>query len=154
MPIKKICSWRGCSKVLDEGVLYCDYHQKKWDKANKARNKEYDLRRYADKETKKRKGFYNSDDWIRISNLAISSCYGIDILEYYRTGIITQGRAVHHIIELTENWDCRLDVLNLIYLTEKNHRRVHAEYDKSIKGKKAMQNILFRLIDKFDEEFG
>ncbi|MBU3143955.1 hypothetical protein [Clostridium sp. CF012] len=44
---------------------------------------------------------FNSKDWIRVRDSLIVSCYGMDIVEYYRTGLVTQGYTVHHIIELS-----------------------------------------------------
>lgn len=154
MALLKLCSWHSCNKILKEGVTYCEQHQAKWEQIERNRYKEYKCRRRKDREQKKHQDFYNSQGWIRLRDAVIADFYGIDILEYYRTGRIAQGEAVHHIIPLEDNWNSRLDILNLIYLTEKNHRRVHAEYNKGDKEKKAMQKILFDLIDKWNKEFG
>lgn len=153
MAIMKMCSWHGCNKVLAEGVTYCEQHQRKWETKEKLRYKEYQRRRRKDKEQKKYQDFYNNPQWRRVSKAIINDYYFIDILEYYRTGNIVEGEAVHHIVELEEDWDSRFDILNLIYLTEKNHRRVHAEYEKGSKEKARMQEILFDLIDRFNKEF-
>lgn len=154
MSLKKKCSKTGCNKIVDNEVIYCDYHQKKWEETERERYKEYQSRRRKDKEQRKYQDFYNSDGWKRIRVPIIDDCFSIDILEYYRTGKIIEGERVHHIIELSEDWNSRLDVFNLIYLTEQNHRRVHEEYNKGIKEKKQMQGVLFALIDKWCEEFG
>ena len=134
--------------------MYCEYHQAKWDKENKERYKEYQNRRRKDKGQKKYQDFYNSKHWKRLRDVIVNKYYGIDILEYYRTGRIIQGERVHHIVELSENYNRRLDISNLIYLTEQNHRRVHEEYLKGSKEKKQMQDILFELVEKFNSEFG
>lgn len=154
MTIKKLCSWYGCTKIIEKGKVYCNLHQNKWELKEKVRYKEYQSRRRKDKEQRKFQNFYNSDDWKRIRESIISSCYSIDILEYYRTGKIVQGERVHHIVELEDDWNSRFDIYNLIYLTERNHRRVHVEYSKGEKDKKAMQKILFDLLDKFIKDFG
>jgi 5-methylcytosine-specific restriction endonuclease McrA len=154
MPLMKLCSWNGCNKVLGNGVIYCEQHQKKWEAKERERYKEYQNRRRRDKEQKKFQDFYNNEEWKRIREATINGYYGMDILEFYRTGNIIQGEAVHHIIELEDDWNCRVDISNLIYLTEKNHRRVHVEYEKGYKEKKNMQNILFNLIDEFNREYG
>ena len=78
---------------------------------------------------------------------------GMDIVEYYSTGRVIAGERVHHIVELNEDWNSRLDVSNLIYLTEQNHRKIHAIYESSIKNKKIMQDKLFKMIDKFYKDF-
>lgn len=132
---------------------YCSYHQDKVNKQERERYKEYSKRRREDKEQKKYQDFYNSNDWKRIRDAEISICNGIDIIEYYRTGKVVQGERVHHIIELDEDWNCRLDINNLIYLTEQNHRRIHAEYNKGEREKKQMQQVLFALLEKWNKEF-
>lgn len=122
MALKKKCSKTGCNKIVEHGVIYCDYHQRKWDESEKERYREYQSRRRKDKEQRKYHDFYNDKSWKKIRDAVIADYYGIDILEYYRTGKIIQGERVHHIIELSEDWSSRLDVCNLIYLTEQNHR--------------------------------
>ena len=153
MAILKQCSWRGCTKIVNEDVKYCKYHTSKFDKQEKERYKEYSARRRRDMEQKKYQDFYSNKDWKRIRDVCIADSYGIDILEYYRTGRIVQGERVHHIVELSDYWNSRLDISNLIYLTEQNHKRIHGEYDKGIKEKEKMQRVLFELIKKFNSEF-
>ena len=153
MAIYKQCSWHRCTKIFEDGIKYCDYNAKKFDKENKDRYKEYSARRRRDEEQKKYQDFYSSKEWLAIRKASIAECLGIDILEYYRIGKIIEGSRVHHIVELDEDWNCRLDVGNLIYLTEQNHRRVHSEYDKGDKEKKVMQRLLLELLDRFNKEF-
>ncbi|MGL4571804.1 MAG: HNH endonuclease [Clostridium sp.] len=83
---------------------------------------------------------------------AIRDTLGVDVIDYYRLGKINQGERVHHIKELNEDYDKRFDVDNLIYLTEKNHRIVHREYNKG--NKASMQELLLSLKLKFQEKFG
>lgn len=153
MALLKQCSHRGCRKLLRDNVKFCDYHQAKFDLEEKERYKEYQDRRLRDKEKKKQQQFYNSDSWKRIRAATVSDCLGMDIYEYYTTGRIVSGETVHHIIELNEDWNCRLDINNLIYLTERNHRKIHVIYDRSNKDKKIMQDKLFKIINKFQSEF-
>lgn len=153
MALLKQCSHRGCRKLLRDNIKFCDYHQAKFELEEKERYKEYQDRRLRDKEKKKQQQFYNSDSWRRIRTAVISDYLGIDIYEYYTTGRIVPGETVHHIIELNEDWNCRLDINNLIYLTERNHRKIHAMYDRSNKDKKIMQDKLFKIINKFQSEF-
>lgn len=151
--ILKQCSWHGCTKIVAEGIKYCDYHTKKYDKERKERYKEYSNRRRHDEEQKKYQDFYNSKDWERIRQVVIAECFCIDIVELYRTGRIVQGERMHHVVELSDDWNSRLDVFNLIYLTEQNHRRVHVEYIKSMKDREKMKKILFELLDRFNKEY-
>lgn len=153
MAMLKQCSRTGCTKIIDDGVKYCKYHQKKYDVESKERYKEYKERRLQDKQQKKYQQFYSSKSWQRIRQAVINTTFNIDILEYYVTGRIVEGETVHHIKELNEEWDCRLDVCNLIYLTQHNHLRVHKEYSKGEREKKKMQKILLSCIDRFQKEF-
>lgn len=149
MALKKLCSRTGCHRVIEADKKYCIRHEH----LDKERYKEYQQRRLQDELQKKYQEFYTSIPWKRLRKEIIATLLGMDILEYYTTGQIVPGERVHHIIELDEDWSSRLDSLNLIYLTEKNHRRVHAAYERSPKDKKAMQTKLFELLDRFYEEF-
>lgn len=152
MAIMYKCSWIGCSKILElQG--YCIIHQRKVNKANKQRYKVYQTVRLMDDEQKKYQSFYKSAQFIRTRDSVIANCFGIDIVHYYRTSKVIQGYTVHHIIELSEDYSKRLDVDNLIYLTERDHQHVHREYNKGDREKKAMQKILITLKNKFIIEF-
>ncbi|WP_455796641.1 hypothetical protein [Clostridium butyricum] len=153
MAIYKQCSWHGCTKIINEGDRYCQYHMKKYRQQEHERYKEYDLRRKKDENKSIAKQFYNSQAWQRIRDVVIYDCFGMDILEFYRVGRIVQGERVHHIKELEEDWNSRFDVNNLIYLTEKNHRIVHSQYDKGKKERKLIQRILFGLISRYNKEY-
>lgn len=154
IPIKKLCSWHGCSYVVEDNVKYCPAHKQKNETIERDRYKEYKQRRLKEKDQKKYQDFYNSKAWRMVRSNIISNCYSVDILEYYKTGNIIQGESVHHIEELDSNWSMRLDTGNLIYLTEQNHRRVHVEYDKGEREKKQMQDLLLGLLDRWNKEFG
>lgn len=152
MALLKQCSYRGCRKLLKDNIKFCEYHQAKFEVQEKGRYKEYQHRRLEDKEKKKLQKFYNSDSWKKLRNDIANVYVGMDIYEYYTNGKIVSGEAVHHIIELEDDWRCRLDVGNLIYLTERNHRRIHAIYEKSNRDKRIMQDRLLKMIDRFNNE--
>lgn len=147
MALKKQCSYHGCKELVDYNAECCSKHEG-------MKHKDYNMRRKQRSDGKKYDTFYGSGDWDDIRQYTIVQRYGIDVLEYYRTGLVTQGRTVHHIVCLEDDWSKRLTASNLVYLTESNHKRVHAQYDKGIKDKEKMQSILFNLLDKFDNEFG
>lgn len=153
MPILKQCSYHGCSKILEDGIKYCEYHERIMQEKERERFKEYQYKRRKDESMKNYIEFYSSKEWKQIRMIIIAAAFHIDILEFYRTGKIVKGETVHHIIETSEDWNSRLDINNLIYVTEKNHRRIHAEYNKGKKERKAMQTILFTLLDKFNKEY-
>lgn len=156
MAILYKCSWRGCSKVLDNKG-YCIMHKNKADKIlkdnNNARHTAYSINRLLDKEQKKYQTFYSSKQWIDKREHEISGCYAIDIVELYRTGRVIQGYTMHHIDPLDTNYQDRLDSNNLIYLTQSNHIRIHKEYKKSGKDRRIMQELLLDLKVRFNEEY-
>lgn len=151
MAILKKCSWHGCTKIVESNTKYCEYHSKKHSINEKERYKEYKRRKAHDEEYKRFQSFYNSDAWHRVRELAILDTLAIDVIDYYKLGRITQGERVHHIVELNDDIDKRLDHDNLIYVTERNHRIIHAEYNKG--NKKEMQDLLISLKCKFMKEF-
>lgn len=152
MPILKKCSWSGCTRILKDNNKYCTYHKKLYEKENKERYKEYKARRLHNEEQQRFQKFYNCEAWKRLRELAINDTVAIDVVDYYMMGQINQGERVHHIIELNQDFNKRLDRTNLIYLTERNHRIVHREYCNGNKAK--MQELLFSLKIKFMKEFG
>ncbi|OSA88820.1 UNVERIFIED_ORG: hypothetical protein B2H93_17300 [Clostridium botulinum] len=137
MPIYKRCS--RCNKRILEGTK-CD--------CLKARHKEYKHYRT----DKKEQSFYSSKEWLPIKEKAKALYDGIDIYSYYVLNKLEYGQTMHHIEELKDNWDRRLDINNLIYLTESNHQIIHKLYKEG--KKKETMELLFYLIEKFKSEFG
>ena len=136
MPIYKRCS--RCYKRIFEGTR-CD--------CSKKRYKEYDKEKVNSKEKK----FYSSGAWEKLKIKVRDRFNGIDIYSYYILKKIEYGQTVHHIEPIKENWDRRLDLENLIYLTESNHRLIHkrmecGEHDEVI-------NMLNSLVYNFKKEF-
>lgn len=111
MPIYKRCA--NCGKRLPSGAkCMCrePIRQKVYDKT--ARNRKSDA-------------FYHSGAWSVMRQRAKDRFHGIDIVEYYKNGRIVYGHSVHHIIPIKDDWSKRLDINNLIYLSESNHQKVH-----------------------------
>lgn len=82
----------------------------------------------ADKYSVDDKKFYLSSEWQKARSKCISSCYGLDLYSYYVLHKIEYGQTVHHIVPLLDDYSQRLSQENLIYLTESNHRLIHALY--------------------------
>ncbi|OXS26391.1 MAG: hypothetical protein BI182_08315 [Acetobacterium sp. MES1] len=143
MPIKKYCSYTGCRVLLDEDVKYCDKHQKQTRDHKASRDREYKRNRNDHKE----QDFYRGQAWVNTRDGSMSYYFGIDIFEYYTTGMIVEAATVHHIVPIKEDWSKRYDSNNLIPLTEKSHQYIHNEYGKG--NKKQMQDILFEMKIKF-----
>ena len=109
------------------------------------RHKEYKKYRKDTREDK----FYSSREWIKVRDIAKSKYNGIDIYSYYVLKRVEHGQTIHHIEEIKDNWDRRLDIDNLIYLTESNHQLIHKMYKDN---KKETMNLLFSLIKRWKSE--
>ena len=118
--IKKLCSYPGCHKVVEAGVKYCDKHRD----TDRKKYREYKQQRMRDEEEARRQQFYNSKAWELFRAARAAEQLGIDIYEYYTTGRIVAADNYHHIQEITEAWARRLDAVNVIGLSEANHRRM------------------------------
>jgi hypothetical protein len=143
--LKKLCSYNGCKVLVDYGIKYCDKH--------KARHNIYKANRLKDKTEKKIQGFYNSIEWIRARELVKTKQYGIDIVEYYKTGKIVAAETYHHIVEVKEDYSMRLDIYNVLGLTNSNHQKIHGKYNKDDYTRLQIQKELKGLLWKFYNEF-
>ncbi|WP_017416777.1 hypothetical protein [Clostridium tunisiense] len=150
MAILRLCGWTGCTKVIKNEAKYCSKHQAIHAEAEKARHTEYRLKR----PDKKEQDFYNTLEWKRIRDVARAMQNGVDVFSYYILDKVEEAETYHHIIEIKEDWTRRLDIDNLIGLTESNHRRIHKLYNKSIRDKKQIQKLLFNLVQRYYKEFG
>lgn len=99
------------------------------------------------------KKFYKSRAWQSMTDIVKSKFNFIDIYSYYILNKIEVGKVVHHIIPLDEDFNKRLSLDNLIYLTEKNHRTIHNLMKKSPEDKEYVQQLLLALIEKFNTDF-
>lgn len=133
--IFKRCS--RCGKRIQTGTI-CE--------CQKNRHREYKRYRTDDKE----QAFYSSGEWTIIKNKVKDKFEGIDIYSYYVFGVLEYGQTAHHIETLKDNWDRRLDIDNLIYLTESNHQKIHKAMKQN---KKEIMCMLYGLIKKFEQEF-
>ncbi len=146
MPLKHICNYPGCSRLVDISQTYCDKHTG----CRSERQSEYDhnvrLRRDA-----LLHHFYDSPEWKMTVQFINANYKGLCLWSYYH-GSIAPAEEVHHIIPLRQAWERRLDVANLIPLTHANHMMVEAEYRRG--NAKAMQRELFSLLERWRKEFG
>lgn len=150
--LKKKCSWHGCMKIVDDGVKYCEYHSAKADKENKERYKEYYNRIKLDEDRKRFMSFYSDSSWINLSEVVKRHYLGLCVVCWGR-GITENSTTTHHIEELKESWDKRLDEYNLIPLCSSCHQKVHKRYREGAREKAKMKEILYCAKDKFNQEF-
>lgn len=101
----------------------------------------------------RRQQFYNDKAWLSFKTGQEARQLGMDIYEYYTTGNIIAAENYHHIEEVIEAWDRRLDVYNVLGLSEANHRRIHIEYNRGEAAKRKLQRNFFNMLERFYREF-
>ncbi|NFO71586.1 endonuclease [Clostridium botulinum] len=141
----KLCPYCGIKVPYDME----DCINKCKEKRNKLRNKEYDLYN-RDKESTK---IYRDKRWLKLTGQCKSKFDGLDIYQLYKYNKIIYGELSHHIIEVKENKDRVFDISNLIYVSNKSHAEIHTAYKKSKEDKLAMQAYLFKIVQKWKEEY-
>lgn len=139
MALKKTCT---CGKVIDYNKRQCDMCSNN----RKDYYKHYDSN-YRDK---KAAAFYNSTEWEKIREYIIAKYKGLDLYAYFIDKELVQADTVHHIEELRDNWDRRLDITNLFPLSNSNHSKIHKMY---IKNKQGTQQLLLNILKKWEKEF-
>jgi hypothetical protein len=152
--LKKLCSYPGCHKVVNDGVKYCEKHQAKDKERRREQNREYKRNRMQDADEARRQRLYTSEAWRRFRIAQRSKQFGIDVYEYYTTGRIINAEEYHHIQDVKEAWTKRFDSENVIGLSRENHELIHTEYAKGYVEKKRMQRILREMLLRFEREFG
>lgn len=135
MAIYKRCG--RCRKRMQVGTI-CQCQNKRY--------KEED--RY--KKDTREKQFYSSGHWTMMRDKVRAKYKGLDIYSYYVLGTIEYGQTVHHIETIKDNWDRRLDITNLIYLTESNHRRLHQRMENG--EEEEVMRELYILIKRFNDD--
>jgi 5-methylcytosine-specific restriction endonuclease McrA len=145
--IKKLCGYGGCTVLVNIGTTYCLIHQQEYEERQKQRHKEYKAGRN-DKELEQ---FYKSKEWIvvrdsvkiRDKGLCLM-CLADSVINYYQT--------IHHIVEVKDDWNQRLDIDSCLSLCEHHHQIVHKAYKRDSISKINMQQKLRELIKKFKTE--
>lgn len=139
MALLRLCSM--CKHKIPYGTkCTCEINMKK---------EKYKLYKH-DRTDKKEQKLYSSKEWIGLRNYIRGYYNGLDIWAYYEKNQIIQGNTVHHIIEIKDNWDERLNSNNLILLSDSSHKEIHRLY---LKNKIETQKKLFELIKRFRKEF-
>ena len=101
--------------------------------------------------------FYLSKEWRELRPVILSVYEYVDIYALYvEHQLITlkDSDPIHHIIELEEDWEQRLNPLNLIPLSHRTHNTITALYKQSNASMKATQTQLRSLIDYHFKEAG
>ena len=143
MALKKTCT---CGKIIDYSNRYCDDCTKKNEEYKAQRYKHYD-NNIRDKQST---AFYNSIEWESVRAEVLNKYKRLDLHEYYINKKIVYADTVHHIIELKEEWNRRLDISNLFPMTSSTHSMIHKLYKKD---KQRTQKLLLELLNRWEKEF-
>jgi hypothetical protein len=125
-----ICS--RCGQVIKQGErCQCELE----------RQREYDR----DNRNRESAAFYHSKSWSYLQKaIAARAGYQDEYVKFYK-GRVMPGRIAHHIAPIDERPELKLDGKNIIYVSDKTHQMIHAEYKKGIKEKEEMQRRLYRI---------
>ena len=147
MALKKLC--RCGLVVIPYTDTYCDECK------SKVKTDKRDTNRYYDKNVRKNVNVYANGIWHQQRERCKNKFHGLDIYSYYILGVISYGSLSHHVETVEDNIGRCYDLSNLLYVSRDTHDRIiHPAYNRSEKDKKDMQDMLFGLIKKWEEEFG
>lgn len=138
-----------CGKLIPQTVKMCPECEQKRQSRHVVYNKTGRSRKAAE--------FYISKEW-RTLRPVIMNIYGyVDIYALYvlhELKTIDDSDPIHHIIELEEDWEQRLNPLNLIPLKIETHNTITMLYKQSGASMRATQKLLRSLIDRHFKEAG
>lgn len=140
------CNQYGCPNLTKE--RYCDTHKYIEQQKESERQKNYD-KNIRHKRDKKYADFYRSTAWLTTRDYILSLYNGIDLYAYYVDKELKHANTVHHIIELKDNWNRRLDITNLFPMSNDTHIKIHKLYEKD---KKGTQALLLDLLNRWKRE--
>jgi len=143
MAQKKICK---CGKLvsIEEGL--CPKCKAKSEQQIKVRHKDYKARR----KDKREQSFYNSSEWILLSEVVKRKYNKLCLYSYYIENKIVSADTTHHIVELKEDWELRFNEDNLIPLSNSAHAKIHSLY--RIGKKKETQELLRELLKIWEKD--
>lgn len=138
-----------CGALIPQNMAECEACAKSAS-GQQSRHMEYNK----NKRSKKTADFYISKEWRKTRAAAIRRFDGVDIYAYYVRHEIQTADMVHHITPIEDDWSKRLDMSNLIPLSNHSHGIIEALYSKDEQTKKETQKLLRDLIDRHWKAIG
>ncbi len=121
------CKYKGCIALTRNENGYCDKHTEEYEqnfiKAKRERNRTYDKRR-----EKNISDFYHSKQWQRLRLVALQRDNYL-CQDCLKEKTIRKAEHVHHIDEVKDKWERRLDIDNTVSLCQPCHNRRHGGKD-------------------------
>lgn len=142
----KICE---CGKLIPQSIDMCDDCKAK----QKSRHVVYNETR----RDKKAAAFYISKEWRAIRPYIFSAYDYLDIWALYvdkRIITLNDSAPIHHIEELEDCWEKRLDPFNLFPVSHDTHNTITALYKEGEAVKKSTQKRIKSIIDLYFQEAG
>ena len=137
---------KGCGKLIPQSIKMCELCEAK----TPSRYVVYNNTRRDPKAAE----FYISREWRIMRQCIINVFDNVDIYALYVRHELLTCEPVHHIVELEEDWEQRLNPLNLIPLNQSSHSIITALYKQSKASMKATQTQLRSLIEYHFREAG
>lgn len=131
-----------CGKVIPQSMKMCEECEQR----QQSRHMEYNNTR----RDKKAAEFYISKEWRAIRPVIMSVFGYVDIYALYvKNELVTlkESDPIHHIVELEEGWEQRLNPFNLVPLSHDTHNKITALYKQSKESMRATQKQLRSLIE-------
>lgn len=138
-----------CGKLIPQSVKMCEECERRQQSRHMIYNNTRRDKRAAE--------FYLSKEWRDLRPVIMSVYEYVDIYALYvEHQLITlkDSDPMHHIIELEDDWEQRLNPLNLIPLSHRTHNTITALYKQSKESMRATQKQLRSLIEYHFREAG
>ena len=120
---KHPCKVSHCKQLVDYSKLYCATHEHIGIKRKQEQADRYNERVRNNEYNKQYTKFYQSSVWkqTRMTKLLAQPLCE----ECLKHNNVTQGQIVHHIIEIRDDWDKRVDQNNLETICRECHNKHH-----------------------------
>lgn len=135
-----------CGKLIPQSVKMCEECEQRQQSRHMIYNNTRRDKRAAE--------FYVSKEWRAMRERIIEVYDNVDIYALYVENELLTCEPVHHIVELEDDWEQRLNPFNLIPLNHKTHNTITALYKQSKASMRATQKQLRSLIEYHFREAG
>jgi len=138
-----------CGKLIPQSIKMCEECERRQQSRYVVYNNTRRDQRAAE--------FYISKEWRALRPVIMSVYDHVDIYALYvlhELKTLEESDPIHHIVEIEEDWEQRLNPLNLIPLKHETHSTITALYKQSNASMKATQKRLRSLIEYHFREAG
>lgn len=137
--LKKCCPHQGCKQIININESACELHKNY-----------YDIKIRRGNQNKQYNDFYHTPEWLSMRNYALTYYNGLDVYALYAHDEILTAAPVHHIVEIKDDWNKRLDFFNLIPVSDISHSEIGKLY---IIDKLSTQALLHEYLKRFKADY-